>query len=155
MTIATPAGHHDGERLENELRRLAAFQAARRTPRISKGSADRSGQRSKSGSRRCNKVRYRDHDQAIGALHVLYATSTRAKTVVRAYQCTRCNEGWHLTSEHDVVSAERRPTCGARRAVPGPHVRRATAPAATAAPLEVLAASTAWTATIYERGTQK
>lgn len=53
---------------------------------------------SRSKTRTCGgKVRYRDHDQAIRAIHRLQSRSSREKQVKRAYWCDGCN-GWHLTS---------------------------------------------------------
>ena len=67
-------------------------------------------------SRRCDqsgKVRFRDHKQAIDALHVIKMRRTWAETCdapsrrreVRTYLCHRCN-GWHLTSHPGTVSAK-------------------------------------------------
>lgn len=44
------------------------------------------------------KRRYRDHAEAVLALHNFAAHSTREKIPVRAYACTRCG-GWHTTSQ--------------------------------------------------------
>lgn len=44
------------------------------------------------------KTRYRDHDEAVRALHRFKARSTRDKIPIRAYECSVCN-GWHTTSK--------------------------------------------------------
>lgn len=50
--------------------------------------------------RACNKRRYRDHAEAIGALRSIRAGQAKRQVVPsRAYPCDRCG-GWHLTS-HD------------------------------------------------------
>lgn len=42
------------------------------------------------------KRRYRDHDQAIAALHRISNGSTRQRVPRRAYPCPECR-GYHLT----------------------------------------------------------
>lgn len=52
-------------------------------------------------SERCNvtrKRRFRDHFEAIKALHRLQERSTRDTVQQRVYECDAC-EGWHLTSQ--------------------------------------------------------
>lgn len=57
-------------------------------------------------TRRCDKVRYRDHREAISALHSIANARTRAdlagvysrRREIRSYECNRCR-GYHLTSE--------------------------------------------------------
>lgn len=50
-------------------------------------------------SRSCRgKVRYRDHTEAVRALHRLETRSERETIPVRAYECHRCG-GWHTTSQ--------------------------------------------------------
>lgn len=56
--------------------------------------------------KRCEKRRYRDHDEAVSSLHRAAnarrradldgATTTRRE--VRSYECEWC-QGWHLTSQ--------------------------------------------------------
>lgn len=55
---------------------------------------------------RCTKVRFRDHREAVAALHDVVVIRKRSKEAlvpsrrreVRCYQCLRCN-GFHLTSK--------------------------------------------------------
>lgn len=57
-------------------------------------------------SHTCGKVRFRDHREAVTALHSLQALRQRAEEAmvptrrreVRSYECSHCN-GFHLTSQ--------------------------------------------------------
>lgn len=44
------------------------------------------------------KRRYRDHDEAVTALHKLRNKSTRSRVPSRPYECPVC-KGWHVTSQ--------------------------------------------------------
>ena len=64
----------------------------------------------------CGKVRFRDHEQAIDALHRIYNSAKSAleeygtthRQECRSYQCGLCF-GWHLTSRASIGQAlERR-----------------------------------------------
>ncbi len=48
------------------------------------------------------KVRYRDQDEALAALHLIISGDVREKTPKRTYFCEDC-AGWHLSSwwSHD------------------------------------------------------
>lgn len=51
-----------------------------------------------------SKRRYRDHAQAVEALHHLLQCSRREKLPIRVYACDVCS-GWHMTSMPRVVVA--------------------------------------------------
>lgn len=65
----------------------------------------RTAQRNGTGQVRCTKVRYRDHQQAVRALHrasnaraaQLADAGTTRRRETRTYECHRCH-GHHLTS---------------------------------------------------------
>jgi uncharacterized protein YlaI len=44
------------------------------------------------------KVRYRDHQEAVTALHTLQSKSTRQQIPVRSYDCEECG-GVHVTKQ--------------------------------------------------------
>jgi hypothetical protein len=106
--MVTPPSVASKFTLEEELRRIAATQAATRESRRPKSRPARKAAKPSSGSRWCGKRRYRDKAQATHAMHHLNQASTRERTVVRTYECEHC-KGWHLTSQHDTLSALRRP----------------------------------------------
>lgn len=43
------------------------------------------------------KTRYRDRDEALGAMRAVNQSARLMKELKRAYECPTCN-GWHLTS---------------------------------------------------------
>ncbi|NDO88500.1 hypothetical protein [Cellulosimicrobium composti] len=102
----TPASVASNFSLEEELRRIAATQAATRESRRPNSRRAPKAARPSSDSRWCSKRRYRDKVQATHAMHHLNQASTRERTVVRTYECEY--KGWHLTSQHDTISALRR-----------------------------------------------
>lgn len=66
-------------------------------------------------TRRCvptGKRRFRDHDEAVAALHsacnsrtaAAHCGTTTRRRETRAYQCGACN-GWHLTSQSAILIA--------------------------------------------------
>lgn len=104
----TPASLASNFSLNEELRRIAAAQAATRVSRRSNRRFSPKTVKPSPDSRWCGKRRYHDKTQAMHVVHHLNQASTRERTVVRTYECEHC-KGWHLTSQHDTVSALRRP----------------------------------------------
>jgi len=59
-------------------------------------------------SKSCGKTRFRDHKQAVRALHVIANSyldlsgepTAHRRFPVRSYECPECS-GWHLTSQPD------------------------------------------------------
>lgn len=46
---------------------------------------------------KCQKVQYKDHPQAVRAIHIILSKGVKKKfTPVRAYKCEECNL-WHIT----------------------------------------------------------
>lgn len=57
--------------------------------------------------RMCGKYRYKNEDAATAALLKAWRSRSPARRELRAYQCDRCQGGWHLTSQpgaEDVAS---------------------------------------------------
>lgn len=56
----------------------------------------------------CTKVRYKDHEQAVGAIKRIKNMPNDGDKPIRAYQCDICH-GWHIT-KRELVTSESKPT---------------------------------------------